>query len=56
MSFSAADFADDTDFERFALDRLGPHRVRLGEPGAVYHDEANPPRRRQANLGPPGSS
>jgi hypothetical protein len=42
MGFSASDFAEDTDLERFALDRLGPHRVRLGEPGAVYHDEANP--------------
>jgi hypothetical protein len=36
MAFNATDFADDTDFERFALDRLGPHRVRVGEPGAIY--------------------
>jgi hypothetical protein len=41
MAFSAPDFADDTDFERFTLDRLGPHRVQIGEPGAIFHDEAN---------------
>ena len=42
MAFNATDFADDTDFERFALERLGPHRVHVGEPGAIFHYEANP--------------
>jgi hypothetical protein len=36
MAFSAADFADDTDFERFILDRLGTHRVRVASPGAIH--------------------
>jgi hypothetical protein len=42
MAFNATDFADDTDFERFTLERLGPHRVRVGEPRASYHYETNP--------------
>jgi len=36
VPFSPSDFADDTEFERFALERLGTHRIRVGEPGAVY--------------------
>lgn len=42
MAFNSADFANDTDFERFALDLLGPHRVRADEAGGIYHDEADP--------------
>jgi hypothetical protein len=42
MAFNPSQFADDTDFERFTLDRLGPHRVRVAEPGLIYRDEANP--------------
>jgi len=42
MAFSPSDFAEDTDYERFVLDRLGPHRVRISGPGFIYHDEANP--------------
>lgn len=36
MPFSPADFADDTDFERLVLDRLGTHLVRPAAPGAVH--------------------
>jgi hypothetical protein len=32
MAFRAADFAEDTDFERAVLDRLGTHRVRFEPP------------------------
>lgn len=42
VAFSARDFAEDTDFERFALERLGPHRVRPGDVDAIFHDEADP--------------
>jgi hypothetical protein len=34
--FSRDGFADDTDYERFVLDRLGTHRVRVTEPSAIY--------------------
>jgi hypothetical protein len=34
-TFSAVDFAEDTESERYALERLGTHRVRLGEPPIV---------------------
>lgn len=40
--FSASEFADDTDYERFTLDRLGTHRVQIDEPTMIYHAEANP--------------
>ncbi len=36
MRFRPAEFADDTDFERFVLERLGTHRVRPAEPGATH--------------------
>jgi hypothetical protein len=36
MAFSPADFAADTDFERFAIERLGTHRVRPADPGATF--------------------
>ncbi len=36
MTFNPADFADDTAFERFALDHLGTHRVRVAEPKYIY--------------------
>jgi len=43
MSFSTSDFADDTDFERFVVGRLGTHRVRVPEePGRIVHLERNP--------------
>jgi len=50
MPFSPRDFAEDTDYERFVLDRLGPHRVRVAEPGFIYHDEANPEGGRRGNM------
>lgn len=36
VTFSAADYAEDTDFERFVLERLGTHRIRLEEPSAIH--------------------
>jgi hypothetical protein len=36
MSFSASHYADDTDFERFMLDRLGTHRVRAPEAMSIH--------------------
>jgi hypothetical protein len=43
MSFSSSDFADDTDFERFVVGRLGTHRVRVpDEPGRIVHLERHP--------------
>lgn len=42
MVFMPTDFADDTDFERFVLDHLGSHRVRVGEVRMIFHDEARP--------------
>jgi len=36
MTFNSLDFADDTAFERFALDQLGAHRVRVAEPKYIY--------------------
>jgi hypothetical protein len=36
VAFSPKGFADDTDFERLVLDRLGTHRVRSSEPGAIH--------------------
>lgn len=36
MAFSASQFAEDTDLERFVLDRLGTHRVRLDVPGSIH--------------------
>lgn len=36
MNFAPADFAEDTDLERFVLDRLGTHRVRPVEPDAIH--------------------
>jgi hypothetical protein len=50
MPFSRSGFADDTDYERFALDRLGPHRVRIAEPRLIYHDEANPEGGRRGSM------
>jgi hypothetical protein len=50
MAFNPRAFADDTDYERFALDRLGPHRVRIAEPGLIYHDEANPEGGRRGSM------
>lgn len=42
MAFSPTDFADDTDFERLALELLGSYRVRVGKVGMIFHDEAHP--------------
>jgi hypothetical protein len=36
VNFSPGDFAEDTDFERFVLDRLGTHRPRPPEPGSTH--------------------
>jgi hypothetical protein len=36
VTFAPVDFAEDTDFERFVLDRLGTHRVRPVEPDAIH--------------------
>jgi hypothetical protein len=36
MTFNSLEFADDTAFERFALDQLGAHRVRVAEPKYIY--------------------
>jgi hypothetical protein len=41
MPFNPNDFAEDTDYERFTLDRLGPHRVRIADPNFIYLDEAD---------------
>lgn len=35
-NFNASDFAEDTELERFALGRLGTHRVRPASPGATH--------------------
>ena len=48
MTFSATDYAADTDLERFVLDRLGTHRIRLAEPSAT-HDVRGEGRRRGRN-------
>jgi hypothetical protein len=42
VSFSAQDFADDTEYERLVLERLGTHRVRPAAPDMIYHLESNP--------------
>jgi len=42
MAFKATDFENDTDLERFALDLLGLHRVRVGKPRTCVHAEASP--------------
>jgi hypothetical protein len=36
VAFTPVDFAEDTDFERFVLDRLGTHRVRPAEPDIIH--------------------
>ncbi len=36
MTFNSLEFADDRAFERFALDQLGAHRVRVAEPKYIY--------------------
>jgi hypothetical protein len=36
VTFSATDYAEDTDLERFVLDRLGTHRIRLAAPSATH--------------------
>jgi hypothetical protein len=36
VTFSATNYAADTDLERFVLDRLGTHRIRLAEPTATH--------------------
>jgi hypothetical protein len=48
--FNPTEFAGDTDYERFTLDRLGLHRVRISEPGLIYHDEANPEGGRRGSM------
>jgi hypothetical protein len=50
MAFNPSEFADDTEYERFALDRLGAHRVRIAKPGLIYHDEANPEGGRRGSM------
>jgi hypothetical protein len=42
VSFSAQDFAEDTEYERLVLERLGTHRVRPAAPDMIYHLESNP--------------
>jgi hypothetical protein len=36
VTFSAKEYAEDTDLERFVIDRLGTHRVRFAEPTATH--------------------
>jgi hypothetical protein len=36
VTFSPSVYAEDTDFERFVLDRLGTHRTRFAEPTAIH--------------------
>ena len=50
MAFNPNEFAEDTDYERFTVDRLGLHRVRIAEPGLIYHDEANPEGGRRGSI------
>jgi hypothetical protein len=36
MAFDAAEFAEDTEFERLVLDLLGTHRLRVNDPATVH--------------------
>ena len=36
MAFSTTAYAEDTDFERFVLDVLGTHRIRIADPTAIH--------------------
>lgn len=40
MTFDPAEFSDDTDFERFVLERLGARRIQILEPKYI-HEEGN---------------
>jgi hypothetical protein len=37
MAFRSKDFADDTEFERLVLERLGTYRVKVADADMVYH-------------------
>jgi len=41
--FDPEKFAEDTEFERFVMDRLGTHRVRPPEPGSVHDTRGGGP-------------
>jgi hypothetical protein len=43
MAFSPSDYSDDTAFERLVLERLGVHRIRIDNPGAIVDVRGQPP-------------